>query len=165
MRLFPSLSVLDNVVLGLRRFPDENPLARLAGGAGARRARHLHLAHDGLGRVGLDHLADRFPGELSFGQQKLVALVRALMNDGDCLLLDEPLAGVEGRLYEVIKSVILEEAARGRAVCAIEHDIAFIKDLCPQAIFMFGGRVLAQGTVGQLLARHDLADLYFGETE
>ena len=165
VRLFPSLTVMENVVLGARRFGGENPLASLAGRDRARRAALEKAARQVLGRVGLDDASDHLPGALSFGRQKLVALARALMNDGDCLLLDEPMAGVEGRIYDMIRAVIVEEAARGRAICAVEHDITFVKDLCPHAVFMFNGRIVATGTVDQLLARAELTDLYFGELD
>jgi ABC-type branched-subunit amino acid transport system ATPase component len=102
------------------------------------------------------------PGELPFGQQKLVGLARTLMNDGEVLLLDEPMAGVEGQVYETIKQVVRDEAAAGRAVCVVEHNVSFIRDLCTRAVFMFNGRIEQTGTVEELLASDKLADLYFG---
>ena len=83
--------------------------------------------------------ADRFPSELSYGKQKLISIARALMNDGNCLLLDEPMAGVEGPAYDAIKALVRDEAAAGRAVCVVEHNISFIRDLCDSAVFMFNG--------------------------
>ena len=68
---------------------------------------------------------------LSYGQQKLVGLARALMNNGQCLLLDEPMAGVEGRVHDTMKSIIRQEAAAGKAVCIVEHNVGFIRDLNP----------------------------------
>ena len=91
--------------------------------------------------------------KLSHGQQKLVGLARALMNDGTCLLLDEPMAGVEGRTLETMKSVIRAEAAAGKAVCVIEHNVGFIRDLCDRAAFMFNGRIIAVDRVDRLLGR------------
>jgi ABC-type branched-subunit amino acid transport system ATPase component len=147
IRLFPTLSVLDNLLMGPREYP---------GGNSAQRAAEI------LERIGLAATRDKMPGELPFGQQKLVGLARTLMNDGEVLLLDEPMAGVEGQVYETIKQVVRDEAAAGRAVCVVEHNVSFIRDLCTRAVFMFNGRIEQSGTVEELLASEKLAELYFG---
>ena len=147
IRLFPTLSVLDNLLLGPREYPGRESPARAAAI---------------LERVGLAAARDKMPGELPFGQQKLVGLARTLMNDGEVLLLDEPMAGVEGHAYETIKQVVRDEAAAGRAVCVVEHNVSFIRDLCTRAVFMFNGRIEQSGTVEELLASEKLAALYFG---
>jgi ABC-type branched-subunit amino acid transport system ATPase component len=146
-RLFSTLSVLDNLLLGPRDYPGTGSHMR----AGAI-----------LERMGLAAHGDKMPGELPFGQQKLVGLARTLMNDGEVLLLDEPMAGVEGQAYATMKQVVRDEAAAGRAVCVVEHNVSFIRDLCTRAVFMFNGRIEQSGTVEELLASEKLAQLYFG---
>jgi branched-chain amino acid transport system ATP-binding protein len=147
VRLFPTLSVLDNVLMGPRDYP----------GAG-QEAQAMKI----LERIGMAAARDKMPGALPFGQQKLAALARTLMNDGEVLLLDEPMAGVEGQVYETIKQVVRDEAKSGRAVCVVEHNVSFIRDLCTRAVFMFNGRIEQSGTVEELLASEKLAELYFG---
>ena len=151
-RLFPSLTVLDNLVLGER--PRRNP----ARDAAATRERAMAQ----LEKVRMAEAAHRFPTEFSYGKQKLISLARVLMNDGDCLLLDEPMAGVEGPAYESIKRVVRDEAAAGRAVCVVEHNISFIKDLCDLAVFMFAGRIVQTGTIDEMVRSPELTELYFG---
>ena len=164
IRLFPTLSVLDNLLMGPRFYPGEALLAGILGAstrranAEAARAR----AETILARMGLADARGKTPGELPFGQQKLVGLARTLMNDGEALLLDEPMAGVEGQAYETMKQVVRDEAAGGRAVCVVEHNVSFIRDLCTRAVFMFNGRIEQSGTVEELLASDKLAELYFG---
>ena len=147
IRLFPTLSVLDNLLMGPRDYP---------GAGSAARARTI------LERIGLAASTDKLPGELPFGQQKLVGLARTLMNDGEVLLLDEPMAGVEGQAYATMQQIVRDEAAAGRAVCVVEHNVSFIRDLCTRAVFMFNGRIEQSGTVEDLLASDKLAELYFG---
>jgi len=147
IRLFPTLSVMDNVLMGPREYPGEGMEAR---------------ALAVLERIGLAAAKDKMPGALPFGQQKLVGLARTLMNDGEVLLLDEPMAGVEGQVYETIKQVVRDEAKAGRAVCVVEHNVSFIRDLCTRAVFMFNGRIEQSGTVEELLASEKLAELYSG---
>ena len=164
IRLFPTLSVLDNLLMGPRHYPGEALFAGLFQ-PGARRAAAQAAqarAEAILARIGLETVRDKVPGELPFGQQKLVGLARTLMNDGEVLLLDEPMAGVEGQVYETIKQVVRDEAAAGRAVCVVEHNVSFIRDLCTRAVFMFNGRIEQSGTVEELLASDKLAELYFG---
>jgi branched-chain amino acid transport system ATP-binding protein len=92
-----------------------------------------------------------------------VGLARALMSQGPLLLLDEPMAGVEGAAYETMREIVREEAASGRAVCVVEHNVSFIKDLCNSAVFMAQGKILERGDVASLLESKTLAELYFGQ--
>ena len=164
MLLFRSMSVIDNMLIAPRDYPGESifrvvlrpGLVRDAEAASRERAVGI------LKRMDLSAAADAMVTDLPFGHQKLVGLARTLMNDGALLLLDEPMAGVEGAAYETMQRVVREEAARGRAVCVVEHNVSFIKDLCTDAVFMANGRILESGSVDTLLASKVLTDLYFG---
>jgi ABC-type branched-subunit amino acid transport system ATPase component len=164
MRLFASMSVLENLLVAPRDYPGEkisNIIFKPKQTAATNQAM-LERAMNILKRMSLENIAHSNVNDVSFGQQKLVGLARALMNDGECLLLDEPMAGVEGKAYETMKSIVREEAASGRAVCVVEHNVSFIKDLCNSAVFMASGKILERGSVESLLASQTLADLYFG---
>jgi ABC-type branched-subunit amino acid transport system ATPase component len=167
IRLFPTLSVLDNLIIAPRHYPGESILRTAFGGSALRREREkiLARAYVQLEKVHLVDAANRLPIELSYGKQKLVAIARALMNDGNCLLLDEPIAGVEGAAYQALKEVIRAEAKSGRAICIVEHNISFVRDLCDRASFMFNGKIVESGTIEELMARDDLAGLYFGRED
>ncbi len=164
MRLFRTMTVLENMVVAPREYAGESMARLCLRPAGVRRAvaESCEQAAAILERMQLGHLADSAVTDLPYGQQKLVGLARALMNDGPCLLLDEPMAGVEGHAYETMKAVVREEAQAGRAVCVVEHNISFIKDLCTSAVFMSAGRILERGRIADLLASKTLAELYFG---
>ena len=150
-RLFPSLTVLDNLLLAERRRGELRDVAA---------TRERAMAQ--LEKVRMTHEAHRLPAELSYGKQKLISLARVLMNDGNCLLLDEPMAGVEGPAYDSIRAVVRNEAAAGRAVCVVEHNISFIKDLCDLAVFMFAGRIIQTGPIDEMMRSPELTELYFG---
>jgi branched-chain amino acid transport system ATP-binding protein len=119
-------------------------------------------ALDILERTGLSPIAHSRVQDISFGQQKLVGVARALMNEARCLLLDEPMAGVEGQTYALIQKAVRDIAASGVAICVVEHNVAFIRDLCDEGVFMFAGKVLARGSVEQLINDPHLTELYFG---
>ena len=165
-RLFASLSLLDNLIIGVKHYPGERlfqlcfrPKSIRAVEESAREA-----AMKALAIVGLSHRADALPSELSYGQQKLVALARAIMNDGQCLLLDEPMAGVSGQIFDRIKKVIREQRDAGKAILLVEHNISFVKEVSNRVIFMASGTVLAQGPLDEMLANPQLTELYFGAT-
>jgi ABC-type branched-subunit amino acid transport system ATPase component len=75
------------------------------------------------------------------------------------------MAGVEGAAYETMQRVVRQEAEAGRAVCVVEHNVSFIKDLCTHAVFMAQGKILQRGSVDELTRSRELTELYFGTTE
>jgi branched-chain amino acid transport system ATP-binding protein len=124
--------------------------------------RNLSKAHEVLARCGLADAAGKTVADLPYGRQKLVGVARALMSDAKCLLLDEPMAGVEGHSYAAIQRVVRDVAASGIAVGVVEHNVAFVRDLCDEGVFMFSGKILARGSVHDLIADKQLTELYFG---
>ena len=164
VRLFPSLSVLDNLLIGASDYPGENLIEVLfrPGKLAAHMQGSVEKACGILERCGITSAADQMLADLPYGRQKLVGVARALMNDAQCLLLDEPMAGVEGQLYTIMQKVVREVAESGVAVGVVEHNVAFIRDLCDEGVFMFAGRILARGSVADLIADKQLTELYFG---
>ena len=164
IRLFPSLTVLDNLLIGAKEYPGEN-LADVLLRAGSVRAHtqaSVSRAHEILEQCGLDGCASQTMADLPYGRQKLVGVARALMGDARCLLLDEPMAGVEGQYYQIMQKVVRDVAKSGVAVGVVEHNVGFIRDLCDEGVFMFSGEILARGSVADLMADTTLTELYFG---
>jgi branched-chain amino acid transport system ATP-binding protein len=163
-RSFQSLTLLDNLLLGAKDYPGDSMLRTLLQPGISRRmeAEAEQRAMQLLERVRLAHKAHDLASDLSYGQQKLLGIARALMSEGACLLLDEPMAAVEGRTYAIMREVIEQEAHRGQAVCIVEHNVGFIRDLCSRGVFMAAGKVLADGPVDTLMKMKDLTALYFG---
>jgi branched-chain amino acid transport system ATP-binding protein len=163
-RLFPSLPVIDNLLIGTHDYPGER-LANVLFGP-ARLKAHDRQARDKaldlLGKMGLSNVANDLVSDLPYGQQKLVGVARALMGDAKCLLLDEPMAGVEGQAYAAMQRMVRNVAASGVAVCVVEHNIAFVRDLCDEGVFMFSGAIMARGSVAELIRNPQLTELYFG---
>lgn len=164
LRLFPSLTVLDNLMLGPTHYSADrlSDVFLRPGNVGNAERAARDRAHEILERTGLADIANKPIQDITFGQQKLVGVARAMMNDAKCLLLDEPMAGVEGHAYALIQKAVREIAASGVAICVVEHNVAFIRDLCDEGVFMFAGKVLARGSVETLIADPQLTELYFG---
>jgi branched-chain amino acid transport system ATP-binding protein len=164
VRLFSSLTVHDNLVLGARLYRGESIASALFRPASILRetAALAARADELLERIGLMDKREALVTALSYGQQKRIGLARALMNDGPFLLLDEPLSGVDGKNYEILLGVIHDEAARGRGICVIEHNMSFMTEMVQDLVFLFNGKVEAQGAPEAILADARIRRIYFG---
>jgi branched-chain amino acid transport system ATP-binding protein len=164
-RPFPAMSVLDNVLAGAQGHTGEVLLANLLAPRRVRRDERAARAKAAelLAFVTLDGLAAEPARVLSGGQRKLLELARILMAEPRLLLLDEPAAGVAPALVETIASRIAEINRAGVAVLLIEHNIEFVRALCPRTVVMAEGRVLADGATDAVLARGDVVEAYLGE--
>lgn len=93
-------------------------------------ARDRALAQEALARVGLEGLAGRQIGQLSRGQRQRALLARALAQDGDIVILDEPLAGVDLPSQEAIVRLLGELRDRKALVLVSLHDIGVARETC-----------------------------------
>lgn len=107
-----------------------------------------------LERVGLKGLADRRPDQLSGGQRQRVGIARALMNDPDLILWDEPTASLDPiRTQEVLG--VMEELARERsaAMIIVTHEIPFAERVADRLVLMDEGRVVEEGEPTAILTQ------------
>lgn len=76
----------------------------------------------------MDHLAKRQVGELSIGQQQRLFIARALMQESDIFLLDEPFAGVDKVTEQLIMSVFKKLKSKGKTLLIVHHELATVKE-------------------------------------
>jgi NitT/TauT family transport system ATP-binding protein len=130
--LFPWKTVLDNVGFG--------PKMR-----GVPKAERDRIAREYLALAGLAHAEDRYPNELSGGMQQRVGVVRALANDPDVLLMDEPFASVDAQtrmtLQEELTRIWQEKQ---HTVLFITHDVSEAVFLADRVVVLSKGRVLRE---------------------
>ncbi|MBE7220411.1 MAG: ABC transporter ATP-binding protein, partial [Caulobacteraceae bacterium] len=123
--------------------------ARLYGLQG-RRARIADLAE----RLALGAFLDRPAGALSAGQKTRVALAKALLNDPEVLLLDEPTASLDPDTADWVRGLIEEDRrARGTTVLLASHNMGEVERLCDRVVLMRAGRIVADGAAPALKAR------------
>jgi ABC-2 type transport system ATP-binding protein len=108
-----------------------------------------------LEMVGLSQVRTRVVGEFSKGMQRRIGLAQALINDPDLVILDEPTAGLDPIGCREVKDLILTLARRGKTVILSSHLLADVEDVCDRVVIYYGGRIHAQGTLRQLLAKPD----------
>ena len=136
--LFPHLSVLDNVTLGLRK------VHRVDRGTAETRGREL------LDRIGLADLADRHPDRLSGGQQQRVAIVRAIATDPEVLLFDEITSALDPELVGEVLALVRDLGAEGATILMATHEMAFARDVAHRVLFLDAGRIVEEGPPEQL---------------
>ena len=162
VKLVPEMSVLENVALGGHLAGKAGPLRALMR---LDRAEERALMAQGRRqslRVGLGNVIDRPAGTLALGQQRLVEVARALCNNPDVLLLDEPAAGL--RLFEkqALAALLRELRAEGRAILLVEHDMGFVMELTDHIIVLEFGRKIAEGTPEAIRASPEVIRAYLG---
>lgn len=148
---FPT-TVGDVVLMGMYR--------RL-GLLGRVRPAHRAAARDCLHRVGMADFADRQIGQLSGGQQQRVFLARALAQEADLYLLDEPFAGVDAATEKAIIEVLKTLRDERRAVVAVHHDLATVRDYFDR-VLLINVRRIAEGPVETAFTPEALQATYGG---
>ncbi|MFE3450300.1 ABC transporter ATP-binding protein [Nonomuraea sp. NPDC059194] len=162
-RVLGKLTVLQNMMLGSRRQGGERLSAALLPFTWkAQRERDAARAMELLARFKLDAKAHDYAASLSGGQRKLLEMARALMNEPELVMLDEPMAGVNPALTQELLHHILELKAQGMTVLFIEHDMHMVRFVADHVIVMAEGRVIAEGTPGEVLASPAVVDAYLG---
>ena len=112
----------------------------------------------------IDHIINEKAGNLSGGQKKLLELARTMMVNAKIVFLDEVGAGVNKSLLKEISDSILKlHEERKYTFCIIEHDIDFITKLCDPVIVLAEGKVLFEGTAGEVKENNEVINSYLGK--
>ena len=163
-RPFRRMSVLENVMLSPTDQTGETMAGALFRAAKVRREEEAlrEKALDILDFMTLGSLADHPAGKISGGQMKLLELARVLMGDPEVILLDEPAAGVNPSLTNILIERIEELNRRGKTFFIIEHDMDFVMNHCNPVVALAEGKVVFQGTAEEAKANPVLLDAYLG---
>ena len=164
VRLFPSLTALENVMAGVPDQRGERLRAALLTPRRvlAREREVAALARERLAFVGLADQAERLASELSWGQQKLVAIARLLATGADLLLLDEPASGVHPRVVDQLASLLRDLAGQGKAVLLVEHNMGLVRAVADQVLLLDRGRLVDHGPTQRVWAGAALHEAYLG---
>jgi iron complex transport system ATP-binding protein len=140
-------------LVGMGRFAHEGWLSR---GTAEDKA-HIEAA---MRTMEVQDLADRRVGELSGGQLQRCRMAMALAQDAGILLLDEPTNHLDLKHQYALLETARQQAAGGRAVIAVLHDLTHASLYADRIILMDGGRVVADGGAADVLTRDHIADVY-----
>lgn len=161
IRLFPQLNLIDNLKVALKDNKEG--------------LRHIFLnqeklqtlledeAMELLKSVDLHEKAHLLAGELSYGQQKLLEILRCVAQDPEMILLDEPAAGVNPTMLNLITTLIHDLQKKGKTILVIEHDMGFIMKLCEKIVVMDYGKEIAEGPPHEIQKNSKVLEAYLGK--
>jgi branched-chain amino acid transport system ATP-binding protein len=165
IRLFPALTALENVKVGIETRQKSGPISAMLGLPRQRREERestegaYHLLH----RVGLERRANDIAGSLAYGEQRRLEIARALGTNPGVILLDEPAAGTnpseKRELATLIKSINTDD---GVSVLLIEHDMKLVMSIAHRIIVLNFGQKIAEGSPEQIQRNPEVIAAYLG---
>lgn len=154
IRLFGTMTVLENVLAGCHCRMKSGVFSSMFHPPSQRKEERIAIekAMQELAFVGLDAEYDALAGSLSYGNQRLVEIARALAAEPKFLILDEPAGGMNDNETRELMELIQAIEARGISILLIEHDMHLVMNVCKKLIVLEYGAVIAEGepeVVGQ----------------
>jgi ABC-type branched-subunit amino acid transport system ATPase component len=164
LELFDNLTVIENVMAGTHRYTSSGVMATLARlPSVARHERESIIeAERCLAFVGMSGFAGYSPSTLSFGQQRLVEIARALALKPSVFLMDEPASGLNDTETEQLAYLLLQIRAAGITILLIEHDLRLVMGVSDHLVVMNYGRKIAEGAPDQVRVDPDVVAAYIG---
>ncbi len=164
LQLFDGLTVLENVMAGTHRYTESNVLATVTMMPSARRKEResVSQAEHWLAFVGMSEYRNHLPNMLSFGQQRLVEIARALALKPSILLMDEPASGLNDTETERLAYLLLDIRAAGVTILLIEHDLRLVMGISDHLVVMNHGKKIAEGSPQEVRTDQQVITAYIG---
>ena len=166
IRLFPAMTVLENVMIGRHCRTGTTILDAILGTRRSVREEKetVDKSYQLLKKVGLADVADEFSRNLSYGAQRRLEIARAMATDPFLLLLDEPAAGMNPQETQELDELIVRIRKEDKlAILLIEHDMKLVMSISDRICVMEYGKEIAQGTPREIKENPRVIEAYLGE--
>lgn len=168
VQLAQRLTVLENVLIGLHSELKESPL-RILFGRDARRSEDWAAqirAREALAYLGIEDLALKVVGSLSFAQQRRVELARALVSRPQLLMLDEPAAGLSPDDIEQLGDLLARLRSEWKlTILLVEHVLSLVLKVSDLVTVLDNGKVIADGPPAEIAGNAAVRTAYLGESD
>ena len=164
IRLFGRLPVVENVLAGRHCRMKAGLFACMLHTPGQRREERAAVARslEELSFVGLADQAEAMAQALSYGNQRLLEIARALASDPRLLILDEPAGGMNDQETAALVELIRAIRARGITILLIEHDMRLVMQVCEKLVVLEHGTLIAEGEPAALRENPAVIEAYLG---
>ncbi len=166
VRVFENLKVFENVASAYFNHKVESPwFPFIRSGLLKNINREIRdTVYSYLEFVGLSNMADLIAGELSYGQQKLLAIARLLAGGFSLLLLDEPTAGLNPIMIKKILKILekIVEEDKSKTIILVEHNMSAVTKVADWVYFMNEGRIAFFGRTDHVLGDKEVKEIYLG---
>jgi len=165
IRLFPALTALENVKVGIETRQKSGPISAMLGLPRQRREEResTEAAYELLRRVGLERRANDVAGSLAYGEQRRLEIARAMGTNPGVILLDEPAAGInpaeKRELATLIKGLNTDD---GVSVLLIEHDMKLVMSIADRIVVLNFGQKISEGTPEEIKRDPAVIAAYLG---
>lgn len=158
------MTVLENVLTGLELSTPSRFLGVVTGWPAAARAERSAVmrAREMLAQMEIDDLEDRAAGDLSFGQQRMVEIARALVAGARLIMLDEPAVGLSPNERQHLGEVLRQLARTGITVLLVEHVQDLVMAVSDQVLVLNYGRKLVQCPPHEVRQNEEVLEAYLG---
>ena len=164
IKLFANMSVIENVMVGCHVWTRASFLdTGLRRNCAKKEEKNIReIAMSKLSLVGLQEKADATPANISWGQQRLVGLARALAANPELLFLDEPYGGLRAHEIEKLSQLVFSLQRQGLTILIVDHLMDCVMNIANRVVFLVDGQKVAEGSPSEIQQNEQVRYVYIG---